>query len=168
VNSANSGTGIKVAKSPRSDVAMVKTSTNFPIPNSVEAGRAWPALGPGNVENLMGSTLDCYGFGVNVANADGTGGSGAGTLRKAEDLPVESYDAPTDTLTLNVCNANQALFKGDSGCGCFTRDTNGNLGLQYINAGSRWNDFVDWPAFDYGMALNEMKVFINSRIYNDP
>ncbi|MGC4069391.1 MAG: cellulose binding domain-containing protein [Polyangiaceae bacterium] len=93
------------------DVGLIRVSEPF----SIEVGAdgytnpPWPYP----ATDLVGATVDCYGYGYNTPE-----GTGFGTLRYAA-LPIISYD-PSDFRYVFQANAlGQIQTYGDSGSGCF-------------------------------------------------
>jgi hypothetical protein len=91
------------------DIGLVRVAEPFPIAVGAD-GYANP-LWPFSVTDLVGRTVDCYGYGANAPD-----GSGWGTLRYGA-IPVESYD--TGTYYLRPNSLGQIQYYGDSGSGCF-------------------------------------------------
>ncbi|MFZ5892776.1 MAG: cellulose binding domain-containing protein [Myxococcota bacterium] len=94
------------------DVGLIRVAQPFPI--AAGPSGYTTELWPFDPNNLVGQTVECYGYGYNT-----TEGTGFGTLRHAS-LLVSSYNAPSPGMYTILQNAlGQIQTYGDSGSGCF-------------------------------------------------
>lgn len=93
------------------DVGLIRVSEPFPI--AVGANGYTNSLWPFPASQLVGRTVECYGYGQNTVDFQGFG-----TLRHAS-LPVESYDPSDGRYLLRINSLGQITYYGDSGSGCF-------------------------------------------------
>lgn len=94
------------------DIGLIRVSEPFPIAVGADGyvNTQWPFA----AAELVGSTVECYGYGYNTPE-----GAGFGTLRHAT-LPIESYDVSSNRYYLRPNALGQIPYYGDSGSGCFT------------------------------------------------
>jgi len=93
------------------DIGLIRVGTPFPIAAGANGytNQLWP-FAP---SELVGQTVECYGYGY-----DTTAGTGFGTLRHAS-LLVDSFNASTGMYTFLMNGSGQIQTYGDSGSGCF-------------------------------------------------
>ena len=93
------------------DVGLIRVSEPFPI--DVGSDGYTNPLWPFPAADLVGVTVDCYGYGNNTPE-----GTGFGTLRYAA-LPIVSYSASDFAYMFQANELGQIQTYGDSGSGCF-------------------------------------------------
>lgn len=93
------------------DVGLIRVDPPFPI--SAGANGYTNPLWPFAAADLVGKTVECYGYGYDTVE-----GTGFGTLRHAS-LLVQSFDASNGTYTFLQNALGQIQTYGDSGSGCF-------------------------------------------------
>jgi len=133
------------------DVGLIRVSPAFPIAVGANgySNELWP-FAPGD---LVGKTVDCYGYGIN-----NTDGSGFGTLRQAS-LLVSAYDSPNaGQYTLLQNSLGQIQSYGDSGSGCF-----------YTQGGKRYDLSVFTnPGGDraFAYATAPLRAWVDLQVHN--
>jgi len=134
------------------DVALIRVATPFPIAAgpSGYTNELWP-FPP---SDLVGKTVECYGYGYNTSE-----GTGFGTLRHAS-LFVDSYDAPLPgAYTFLQNELGQIQTYGDSGSGCF-----------YVQDGQRYDLSVFTnPGGDkaFAYATAPLRDWVDLQVHND-
>lgn len=134
------------------DVGLIRVATPFPIAAgpSGYTNELWP-FAP---TDLIGKTVECYGYGYNT-----TEGTGFGTLRHAS-LLVDRYDYPNPGMYTFLQNAlGQIQTYGDSGSGCF-----------YTQGGQRYDLSVFTnPGGDkaFAYATGPLRAWVDLQVHND-
>jgi hypothetical protein len=132
------------------DVGLIRVAPAFPIAAGANGytNELWP-FAPGD---LVGKTVDCYGYGIN-----NTDNSGFGTLRQAS-LFVSAYDATGGQYTFLQNSQGQIQSYGDSGSGCF-----------YTQSGHRYDLSVFTnPAGDRALAYATapLRAWVDLQVHN--
>jgi hypothetical protein len=134
------------------DIGLIRVAEPFPIAAgpSGYTNELWPF----SPSDLVGQTVECYGYGY-----DTTEGTGFGTLRHAS-LLVQSYGAPLTGMYTFVQNAlGQIQTYGDSGSGCF-----------YTLDGQRYDLSVFTnPGGDraFAYATEPLRDWVDLQVHND-
>lgn len=133
------------------DIGLIRVAEPFPIAagSTGYTNELWP-FAP---EDLLGKTIDCYGYGNNT-----TEGTGFGTLRHAS-LLVGSYDAGGGMYTFLMNELGQIQTYGDSGSGCFYTFNGQRYDLSvFTNPGGD-------KAFAYAIA--PLRAWVDLQVHND-
>jgi len=133
------------------DIGLIRVADAFPI--AADQNGYTNELWPSSPGDLVGKTVECYGYGYNT-----TDGTGFGTLRHAS-LLVGSYDAPSPGMYTFLQNdLGQIQTYGDSGSGCFYTQDGQRYDLSvFTNPGGD-------KAFAY--ALAPLRSWVDLQIHN--
>ena len=131
------------------DVGLIRVATPFPITAgpSGYTNELWPF----SPSDLVGETVECYGYGYNTRE-----GTGFGSLRHAS-LLVGGYDSGMYTFLQNELGQIQTY--GDSGSGCF-----------YVQDGQRYDLSVFTnPGGDkaFAYATAPLRDWVDLQVHND-
>lgn len=134
------------------DIGLIRVAEPFPIAAgpSGYTNELWPF----EPSDLVGQTVECYGYGY-----DTNEGTGFGTLRHAS-LLVQSYDSPSPGMYTFAQNAlGQIQTYGDSGSGCFYTFNGQRYDLSvFTNPGGD-------KAFAY--ATGPLRAWVDLQVHND-
>jgi len=134
------------------DIGLIRVAQPFPI--AADASGYTNELWPFEASDLVGKTVECYGYGYNT-----TEGTGFGTLRHAS-LLVSDYGTPNAGMYTFVQNElGQIQSYGDSGSGCF-----------YTQDGQRYDLSVFTnPAGDkaFAYATAPLRAWVDLQVHND-
>lgn len=133
------------------DIGLIRVAEPFPITAGADGytNKLWP-FAPAD---LVGKTVECYGYGYNT-----TEGTGFGTLRHAS-LLVGGYDASSGWYTFLQNELGQIQTYGDSGSGCFYTFNGQRYDLSvFTNPGGD-------KAFAYATA--PLRAWVDLQVHND-
>ncbi len=132
------------------DIGLIRVNAPFPIAVGSDgySNSQWPFA----VTDLVGKTVECYGYGYNTPE-----GAGFGTLRHAS-LPIERYDTSSNRYYLRPNALGQIPYYGDSGSGCF-----------YTQAGQRYQlSVLSTVGLDVATieATGTLRAWIDSHVHS--
>ena len=116
-----------VSKNSVADLAMIRTTSCFSSPHGPQGGYAWPAMPTVNAAQTVGEEVECIGYGYVSINRR------SDSLRVGDRIPVDDVEGYPwrsefdDLLVLVPPRDSQIPYRGDSGAGCFMRDSAGDL-----------------------------------------